>query len=243
MTWTLASSSIGQPRIVALAQEPFYGQLLSLDSSVVLLPFALCGYGAGAWLPWRTGIFAVATAAALLIANMAIETYVTEPSSSGGFGTGIVLSLILFGVPWLVGRFVAERGRRADAFTVLAHQTEAEQAQRARAAIEQERMRIGRELQDIIAHSVSVMVVQAGGARRLLRNRARESTRVHPERRADRPRDARRDAAPAWPAAKPIRTRARSRPNRDSTRSASSFRLSARPDSPARSRRRVIRSS
>jgi signal transduction histidine kinase len=164
--------------LVALAQQPFHGQLFSLDSSVVLLPFALCAYGAGAWLPWRTGVLAVATATALLIATMAIETYVTEPSSSGGFGTGIVLSLILFGVPWLVGRFIAERGRRADAFTLLAHQTEAEQAQRARAAIEQERMRIGSDLQDIIAHSVSVMVVQAGGARRLMQTepeRARES--------------------------------------------------------------------
>ena len=164
--------------LVALAQEPFHAQLLSLDSSAVLLPFALCAYGAGAWLPWRAGILAVAMSIALFIADQAIQTYVTERSNSGGFGTGIVLSLILFGVPWLVGRFIAERGRRADAFTLLAHQTHAEQAQRARAAIEQERMRIGAELQDIIAHSVSMMVVQAGGARRLLRTepeRARES--------------------------------------------------------------------
>ena len=39
-----------------------------------------------------------------------------------------------------------------------------------RAAIAQERVRIGGELQDIIAHSVSAMVIQAGGARRLLRS-------------------------------------------------------------------------
>ena len=46
------------------------------------------------------------------------------------------------------------------------------------AAIAGERARIGCELQDIIAHSVSAMVVQAGGARLLLRSepdRARES--------------------------------------------------------------------
>jgi signal transduction histidine kinase len=46
------------------------------------------------------------------------------------------------------------------------------------AAIAFERDRIGGELQDIIAHAVSVMVVQAGGARRLLHSdpeRARES--------------------------------------------------------------------
>ncbi len=54
----------------------------------------------------------------------------------------------------------------------------AERADREQAAIARERMEIGAELQDIIAHSVSAMVVQASGARRLLPSdpdRARES--------------------------------------------------------------------
>jgi len=59
-------------------------------------------------------------------------------------------------------------------------QANVEREQLESAAIVQERARIGSELQDIIAHSVSAMVIQAGGARRALRSdpdRARDSMR------------------------------------------------------------------
>jgi signal transduction histidine kinase len=161
--------------VVVLAQEPFHGQLFDLQSSAALLPFMLCAYGAGAWLPWRRGLAALALAAGLLLADQLVEVYVTE---GGSLASGIFFSVALLAVPWLVGRFITERRDRAEAFTALAAQTEVERAGRERAAIAQERVRISRELQDIIAHSVSVMVVQAGGARRILHtepDRARES--------------------------------------------------------------------
>jgi signal transduction histidine kinase len=79
---------------------------------------------------------------------------------------------------WLVGRAVRGHGGRTMAFRELAAQAAQEREQRESAAIVEERTRIGSELQDIIAHSVSAMVIQAGGARRALRSdpdRAQES--------------------------------------------------------------------
>ena len=72
-----------------------------------------------------------------------------------------------------------EHGRRAAAFGEPAAQAGVRRArEREAAAIAAERARIGGELQDIIAHSVSAMVIQAGGARLLLHgdpDRARDS--------------------------------------------------------------------
>jgi signal transduction histidine kinase len=136
----------------------------------------LCSYGAGAWLPPRRSVGAIGLAAGMLCAEQLTEVYVTHVSGGGLSGFATLMALFL--APWVLGWFVSERHRRADAFSALAAHTVAERAERERAAITQERLAIGRELQDIIAHSVSVMVVQAGGARRLLRDqpdRARES--------------------------------------------------------------------
>src|SRR5690606_6491429 len=48
-------------------------------------------------------------------------------------------------------------------------QLERERENRARIAVAEERARIARELHDVVAHSVSVMVVQASAAQRALR--------------------------------------------------------------------------
>jgi signal transduction histidine kinase len=164
--------------VVLVIQQLLHGQLFTTlpSQSAVFVPL-LCAYGVGAWVDTRRGLFVLVVAFALLYAMGAIATAQGGPGVPGYVGS---LSIALFFlVPaWVVGSMVRERTRRADAYAELERGARAERAQRELAAVAEERAMIGRELQDIIAHSVSVMVVQAGGARRLLGAepaRARES--------------------------------------------------------------------
>jgi signal transduction histidine kinase len=72
---------------------------------------------------------------------------------------------LLGSLAWLFALLLARRGRRAATAEARAVQLERDHEQRAQAAAATERRRIARELHDVIAHSVSVMTVQAGAAR------------------------------------------------------------------------------
>jgi signal transduction histidine kinase len=79
-----------------------------------------------------------------------------------------VFYLFLGGASWLLGRYARARWLEAAHSTSRADRLEREQVQRERAAVSAERTRIARELHDVIAHSVSLMGVQAGAAERVL---------------------------------------------------------------------------
>jgi signal transduction histidine kinase len=79
-------------------------------------------------------------------------------------GEGVNGSL-LGSLAWLFALLLARRGRRAAAAEAHAAQLERDHEQRTQTATATERRRIARELHDVIAHSVSVMTVQAGAAR------------------------------------------------------------------------------
>ena len=63
---------------------------------------------------------------------------------------------------WLVGRLVRSWRRQAVELARLAAELERERAENARLAVADERTRIARELHDVVGHTLSLMVLQAG---------------------------------------------------------------------------------
>jgi signal transduction histidine kinase len=80
----------------------------------------------------------------------------------------VIFALVLFSACWALGRIARSRARLTAELTARTEQLERERTERERDAIARERVRIARELHDVVAHSVSVMVVQAGAARSVL---------------------------------------------------------------------------
>lgn len=80
----------------------------------------------------------------------------------------IVFNLVLFELAWLTGDAVRNRRERIEALELRMASIEQEQQAHTDRAVNEERDRIARELHDILAHSMSVVVVQAEGAQRLV---------------------------------------------------------------------------
>lgn len=79
-----------------------------------------------------------------------------------------VMPYVILITPWLVGYALRSRQQRVDAYRKQALSLAREHELVARVARAEERARIARELHDVLTHTVSVMVVQATAARRIL---------------------------------------------------------------------------
>jgi signal transduction histidine kinase len=93
------------------------------------------------------------------------------PSIPGQFFPFVILI-----ISWLFAWAVRQQQNVAEAYRQRSVSLESEQEQATRAARAEERRRIAREMHDVIAHSVSVMVVQAGAARSVLDSAPEEAT-------------------------------------------------------------------
>jgi signal transduction histidine kinase len=95
------------------------------------------------------------------ILSLAIDAYPSTVIDAifGGF--------VIAGGPILLGRVIANRSRLNAALVEKTERLRRDRADQAEQAAAEERARIAGELHDVVAHAMSAMVVQAGGARRL----------------------------------------------------------------------------
>ncbi|MGW0536219.1 sensor histidine kinase [Streptomyces sp. NPDC003032] len=123
--------------------------------------FVIAVYGAAVYSPYR-----VATLAALPVSVVLVGT-------SGNSVTPIVpnqyIALLIL-VPMAVAAVGLRTWKlRTDQGRTRLSALEREQADALRRAVEQERARIARELHDVVTHNVSVMIIQAGAARKIMK--------------------------------------------------------------------------
>ena len=135
----------------------------------------------GRLITFPAGIYVAGLIAAFLLGNVAdavlarvglvvvLGSMATIIYNRPGHSAGELFFLpLLFGIAWLAGFALHTRAEEADAAEARAVQAERERESAARIAVAEERSRIARELHDIVAHSVSVMVLQVGAVRHRL---------------------------------------------------------------------------
>ena len=130
-----------------------------VDFTSIFISVMLVALATGLWLELRQAILALAgLIAVVVIVNLA--------------GTGetgdYVFPPAIFATWWTLGRFLRARHLLTEELRERTARLELERDELALAAADEERARVARELHDVVAHSMSVMVVQSGAARRVL---------------------------------------------------------------------------
>jgi signal transduction histidine kinase len=115
----------------------------------------------------RIGLVIVVGCAAIVVHN--------QPDHTAG---NLVSTPLLFAISWLVGYALRERTERTEAAEQRAALAERDREMTARIAVAEERARIARELHDVVAHAVSVMVLQVGAVRHHLPPGSEEQRRT-----------------------------------------------------------------
>ena len=155
------------PLVVFVLMTGAAGTSNLLDGDLIENPFTpffcvfITSYAVGTRTASRDVPRAIAVAfAGLIYVNATMDRFRLEEL--------VFSSLIVLAMPFLAGRAVRGQRERAAALREanLALERDAERA--AALAVANERARIARELHDVVAHSMSVMVIQAEGARRLV---------------------------------------------------------------------------
>jgi signal transduction histidine kinase len=115
-------------------------------------------FAVGRWVGrWVSVAGAVALLAAMFVSAML----------ANNADDWVVPSILLVGTAWIAGGAIRERDLVAFRLAERAAELEREREEFAALSVRYERARIASELHDIVAHAISVMVVQAGAGQRI----------------------------------------------------------------------------
>ena len=125
-------------------------------------------------------------AGTLLVMATGLTAFAINPDGGYGPQTGTIgkaVGLLLEGgllvaVAWLIGYSVRQQRRQVADRREQAERRAREQLAEARRARSEERLRISRELHDVVAHTLSVIAVQAGVAGYVIAERPEEAARA-----------------------------------------------------------------
>jgi signal transduction histidine kinase len=140
---------------VVLIDVPVWGQ--------VAMPIAV--YSVAAYAPRSHGRVAFAVALVAGVVGPVDWLLAVWSSTSLVIAAAlVVLTELLVVTPWAVGSLARTRRAYVAGLIDRSRRLEVEAAQRAELATVEERARIAREMHDVVAHGLSVMIVQADGA-------------------------------------------------------------------------------
>ncbi len=141
--------------------------LLHYPPSLGSFGFLACVYTVAAHPDRRTSIGAGVVGAAVVLVILAGWRQPVAPDT-------LVADYVIVGAAWFFGESLRLRRRYVVALEDRATRLEHQQEERARAAVAHERRVIARELHDVVAHNVSVIVAQSAAARRVFESQPQD---------------------------------------------------------------------
>jgi signal transduction histidine kinase len=127
------------------------------NAGAVAFVIIFASYATGAHLELRGALVGLALTAGAIATVSVVRT----PND-------IVFPVVLFGIlPWVVGRVIRTQTALARELTEKAEREQIAREEEEARATAAERARVAREIHDVLAHNLSVMVIQASAARRV----------------------------------------------------------------------------